>query len=265
MEPKLTGVPETLLIPLWARAVEAYQAKPIIQDEQAVKIMEQLDYDFTRFAKGWRSQIGVVVRTELLDRAVQKFILQHPDATVINIGCGLDTRFSRVDNGRIHWYEVDLPEVIGIRGQFFQANERYRMIAGSVLEEEWLAEAAVDRGPVLIVAEGILMYFTAAEVQRLLGKLATVFPGATMFAEVITPTLVKMSDRHDTVSQLGLRFQWGIVNGADLERLDRRIRWVAEWSYFDYHRRRWRWMGWLALIPAFKQRFNCGIVQIRFE
>ncbi len=264
MEPNLSGVPETLLIPLWAKAVETRRARPILRDERAVAIIERIDYDFSRFAKGWRSQIGVVVRTEILDRAARQFMAEYPDGVVINIGCGLDTRFPRVDNGRIVWYELDLPEVIAIRRRFFTESERYRMIAGSVLEEEWLAEIAAAGRPVLIIAEGILMYFREEEVRLLLGRLAERFPGATMLLEMITPTIVKLSDRHDTVSQMGLRFQWGIPDGRALEQMDRRIRWVAEWNYFDYHRRRWRYWGWLARIPAFKNRFNCRIVQIRF-
>jgi O-methyltransferase involved in polyketide biosynthesis len=264
MEPNLTGVPETLLIPLWAKAAETRRDRPIFRDELAVAMIERIDYDFSRFAKGWRSQIGIVVRTELLDRATLAFVAEHPDALVINIGCGLDTRFSRVDNGRIAWYELDLPEVIAIRRRFFTESDRYRMIAGSVLEEGWLAEIAVSGRPVLIIAEGILMYFTEAEVKKLLGRLAERFPGATMFLEMLTPTCVRLSAQHDTVSQMGLRFQWGIPDGRALEQMDRRIRWTAEWNYFDYHRRRWRWWGWLARIPAFKNRFNGRIVQIRF-
>ncbi|TCL76962.1 O-methyltransferase involved in polyketide biosynthesis [Hydrogenispora ethanolica] len=264
MEPNLSGVPETLLIPLWAKAAETRRKRPIFRDERAVAMIERIDYDFSRFAKAWRSQIGIVVRTGILDRAAREFMAEHPDGVVINLGCGLDTRFHRVDNGRIAWYEVDLPEVIRIRRRFFEESDRYRMIAGSVLEEGWLAEVAPNGRPVLIIAEGLLMYFSEAEVRELLGRLAAHFPGAAMLLEMLTPTCVRLSAQHDTVSRMGLRFQWGIPDGRALERLDPRIRWLAEWNYFDYHRRRWRYWGWLALIPAFKNNFNGRIVRIRF-
>lgn len=88
IKPDLQGIPETLLIPLWARAVEAEQARPIIKDAKAAEIMAGINYDFTKFTKAWKSQIGIVVRTELLDQAVRGFIQKHPSAVVVKKGKG---------------------------------------------------------------------------------------------------------------------------------------------------------------------------------
>lgn len=118
MKQNLNGVSETLLVPLWARAVEAKHPDPIIKDVKAAEIMQEIEYDFAKLDGEWPTQISVVVRTELLDRATEAFINRHPDAVIINIGCGLDTRFSRLDNGKVQWYDLDLPEVINTRQHF---------------------------------------------------------------------------------------------------------------------------------------------------
>ena len=105
MKHNLKGVSKTLLIPLWARAIETKHPNPIIKDEKAVEIMENIEYDFSQFDERKMPQVSIAIRTELLDNATKVFIENHPQAVIINIGCGLDTRFSRLDNGKIHWYE----------------------------------------------------------------------------------------------------------------------------------------------------------------
>jgi len=226
--------------------------------------MAGIDYDFTKFTKARKSQIGIVVRTELLDQAARGFIQKHPSAVVVNIGCGLDTRFEQVDNGKIRWYDLDLPEAICIRQHFFAETDRYKMIAKSVFDDAWLGKVSVTNEPVLIIAEGILMYFTAQEVKALLNKLISEFPKAEMLLEMMTPEIVKRSKQHDAVGRLAAKFQWGIKSGQELETYHKQIKVVNEWNYFDYHKDRWGWMGWMAVIPAFKNRFNNRIVHLQF-
>lgn len=264
IKPNLQGIPETLLIPLWARAVEAKRTRPIIRDSKAVATLAGINYDFTKFTKAWKSQIGVVIRTELLDQATRVFIQKHPNAVVVNIGCGLDTRFERVDNGKIRWYDLDLPEAICIRQHFFAEKDRYKMIAKSVFDDAWLDEVSVTDEPVLIIAEGILMYFTAQEVKILLNKLVSEFYRAEMLLEVMSPDIVKMSKKHDAIGRMDVKFRWGIKSSQELETYNKQIKVVNEWNYFDYHKDRWGWLGWLAVIPTFKNRFNNRIVHLQF-
>lgn len=264
VEQNLDGVPETLLIPLWARAVETGRSEPIIRDELAVSMVEKINYDFAKFEKAWMSQVGVAIRTELLDKGAADFISRHPEAVVINLGCGLDTRFFRVDNGQIRWYELDLPEPMRIRRQFFTETDRYRMIAQSVFDPAWMEEIGQRQEPVLIIAEGLFMYFTEREVKELFAMLIAAFPGAGMLLEVLSPLLVKNSRHHDAVSQMNVSFQWGAATGKKVEDLNERIRFLEEWNYFDYHRERWGWLRWLSWIPAFKRNFNNKIVHLQF-
>jgi O-methyltransferase involved in polyketide biosynthesis len=112
--------------------------------------------DFAKLDEEGSTQISAVVRTELLDRAPEAFINRHPQAVTLNIGYGLDTRFSRLDNGKVQWYDLDLPETT--RMHFFDETDRYRMIPQVFFDYSWIDE--VDRKKsVLIIAEGVLMYF----------------------------------------------------------------------------------------------------------
>jgi len=123
----LTGIPKTLMIPR-SRANETSSPNPIIRDEHAVEMVKQIDYDFSQFDREWMTQLFVVIRTEILDGSVKDFIDRHPAALIVNLGCGLDTRFFRVDNGKTRWYDLDLPELIRINKLFFEETDRYKMI-----------------------------------------------------------------------------------------------------------------------------------------
>lgn len=235
MKQNLKGVSETLLVPLWSRAVETKRSNPIIKDEKAVEMMEQIEYDFSNFEGRRMPQVSIAIRTEILDKAVGSFIRKYPGAIIINLGCGLDTRFSRVDNGRIHWYDLDLAEPIRIRRHFFEETNRYKMIAKSVFDYSWIREISRDDEAVLIIAEGLMMYFTEKKVQNLLNKLVDVFGPAEMFMEVTTPTVVERNKQHDTKFQRHAPFQWGIRSGKEIEKFNPRIKFVTEWNYFDYH------------------------------
>lgn len=262
MQQNLKGVPETLLIPLWARAAETKEQKPIIQDEKAVEMVEQIDYDFSKFNGSWMTQTGVSVRTEILDREVKKFINEHPDGVIINIGCGLDTRYFRVDNGKIRWYDLDLPEAISIRKEFFQESDKYKMLGKSVFDYSWVEDVETEGRQVLFLAEGVLMYFTEQEIVGLIDNLTKLFSQAHMLFEMLPRMLVKGSRKHETLRETEAKFQWGIHSGKDMELLNSRIRFIEEWNFFDYYRNRWKWLGWLALIPAFRNNFNDRIVHI---
>lgn len=269
MKQNLKGVPETLLVPLWAKAVEGRQSNPIIKDYKALEMMKKIEYDFSKLEeddKNWPSQISIVVRTELLDKATKTFIDNYPDAVIINIGCGLDTRFLRLDNGKIHWYDLDLPEPIRIRKQFFEETDRYRMIAKSVFDYSWIDKITVN-GPILIISEGMLMYFTEKEVKELINKLVDTFPDAEMLLEITTPATVKQSKDQDLIKkqyQIDATLQWGVKNGKEIQKFNPKIKFIEEWHYFDYHKNRWKSIRWLSLIPPFKNRFGNRIVHLKF-
>ncbi len=258
MKQNLEGVSETLLIPLWARAMETQLNNPIIQDKKALEMMEQIEYDFEAFNRKKMPQVSIVTRTELLDNATRDFISKNPYGTIINLGCGLDTRFSRLDNQRIHWYDLDLPEPIRIRKHFFKETGRYKMIAKSVFDYTWTREIKRDK-PVLLIAEGLLMYFNEEQVESLMDELVESFPGAEMLLEVTTPLLVKRHEKQDSKLQRNVPFLWGIKSGEEMEKFNSHIRFITEWNYFDYHKDRRKEAN-----IKLKREFSGRIVHIKF-
>ena len=264
---KLTGVPETLLVALYLRAAETQRADGIIRDEKAVEMIQSIEYDFSRFKKVWASQVGVAVRTEILDEAATAFIRQYPDATVVNMGAGLCTRFNRVDNGSITWYELDLPEAIEMRRRFFTETDRHRVIEGSITDFDWMEQIRrAGNQPILFIGEGLFMYFKGQEVENIFVEMVDHFPGAEVLFEINGPVSVGRSKHHDALSKTDgkAEFKWGPASGAICETWDDRIRFVQEWNYLDRHRNRWRFMRLIAYIPPLKRQVN-KIVHLRFR
>jgi len=237
LKQNLEGITETMLIPLWARAKETRMENPIIKDEMALEMMEQIDYDFEKFERGRMPQVSISIRTELLDKATQYFIDRNEDGTIVNLGCGLDTRYTRLDNKKVHWYDLDLPEPIRIRRRFFKETERYKMIARSVFDYTWMGEIKTDK-PILIIVEGLLMYFLEDEVKELLYRLVEAFPGAEMLCEVTTPLVVERHKKLDPQRERIVPFQWGVKTGEEIEEFNPKIKFITEWNYFDYHKDR---------------------------
>ena len=104
----------------------------------------------------------------------------HPAATVVEVGTGLNTRFERVDNGQVHWLDVDLPDTIALRRKFFADTARRRMVAASVLDEDWFPAVAQQPGPYFFVAEGVLVYLPEDQVTGALARIAARFGGALL-------------------------------------------------------------------------------------
>ena len=186
-------VQETTLIPLWARAIENERSEPILRDAKAAKMVASIDYDFDKFAKGRATQIGCCLRASILDEWVREYLARYPDGTVVEIGAGLDTRFDRLDNGRVTWFELDLPDVVDLRRRFFEETDRRRFISESVLAPGWIgpvreaAEAAP--APVMFVAEGVLMYFEESQVRQLFRTIAAGFPGSAFAFDAMSPLM----------------------------------------------------------------------------
>src|SRR5580692_4307073 len=174
---RLGAVQETLFIPLAARARATVGKRPVLRDPKAVEMVRSIDFDAAKY--GWRAGgTFTVLRTAIFDSWVRAFLAEHPAGTVVEIGTGLNTRFERVDNGQVHWIDLDLPDTIELRGKFFTDTDRRRMVAGSVLDEQWLDIAAQLPGPYFFVAEGVLVYLPEDQVTTALASLAARFAGA---------------------------------------------------------------------------------------
>ncbi|MEU9731664.1 class I SAM-dependent methyltransferase [Streptomyces sp. NPDC048002] len=215
-KPRLGTVQETLLIPLYARAVENRKGDPLLRDARAEEIVASIDYDFGRF-DGLPSLTGALLRTRLFDQWVADFLAAHPDATVVEIGTGLNTRYERVDNGRARWFELDLPDVIELRGKFFTDTPRRTTLAASVTDERWTAEVAAHaEGPCLFVAEAVLPYLPEPDVRRVVDLLADRFPGSLLALDTAGPGFFDTQETHDALSKVDARMQWYCPDPAQL-------------------------------------------------
>jgi O-methyltransferase involved in polyketide biosynthesis len=269
---QLTGVAETLMITLYARAIETQQPEPILSDRKAVEIAENLDYDFSKYEKGWASQLGCVIRARACDRIVQNFLETYPSAVIVNLGAGLCTRFSRVDNGEVRWYEVDFPEVIALRHKFFQETEQHHFIAKSILDFTWMdAIQRQPNQPMMIIYEGVSMYLSEVENQALLQQINARFSPVEVLLDVMNRKRSRSAKHHDTVSKTNADFKWGIDQSSELETWSSNIQLKHEEFYLsqflDYPQRlpiAWRFVAQLfPFIPLALFKNSGRIVQLK--
>jgi O-methyltransferase involved in polyketide biosynthesis len=175
----LSGVSETLLGPLWARAKVSREHSSLFYDANAVELVEKIDYDFSMFdmiSFGDFLPLLFVARARQFDKKVRAYITEHPRASVVNIGAGLDATFYRVDNGTIHWYDLDLPAVIEIRKRLIPEPDRVTYIAKSLFDTSWCRDVSTEGG-VFMIAGGLFRYFEEAQVKQFFSMLADNFPG----------------------------------------------------------------------------------------
>ncbi len=231
MEPKIQipkgNVQETLLLPLWGRATETLKNRPRLMDKKAVEIIERLDYDFSTIAKTQSmSQHGWIARSLHTDRKVRGFMKKHPNATIVNIGCGLDTTFSRIDNGKIMFYELDLPDVIALRANFYKDSDRHKSIASSFLDTEWFEKINAKNG-LLFLAGGVFMYFNEKQIKTFFVKAADYFKECDFFFDSLSPMAMKIAEKQ-VLKKGGMGMSmdggWGLKPIKSLEKWDNRLR-----------------------------------------
>lgn len=269
----LSGVPRTLLFPVYARAQERLMKQPLFDDPYSVDMVAKIDFDFSIFADMPESmtaarrdlQAGIAVRTELIDKGVKVFLVNHPKGLVVNMGCGLDARFFRLDNGSMTWIDVDLAEVIDIRQQFFEENDRYQMLAASILDRGWLESILPQNGQkVLLIAEGTLMYFQEEAVKTLFRNLIEKFPRSGFLFEVMGNALA--GKVHPSVKCLGqdIICPWGIGDYTAMEDWSDQLTLTRADFFIDQHRSRWTWPLRILtrLFPQNKPKFGHAIVQM---
>jgi O-methyltransferase involved in polyketide biosynthesis len=223
---QLGEVQQTLFIPLLARAQETRSRRPLVRDPKAVEIVAAIEPDRTRFG-GFGSWF-TVFRTAIYDHWVNGFLAEHPAGTVVELGSGLNTRFERVDNGRVAWFDLDLPDTVALRRRFFADSDRRHTIAASVLDGAWMDVVAETAGPYLFVSEGVLVYLAPDDVRGVLRRLVERFPDARLALDTY-PALM-MRRQHQMAAGKGLaRWQWACDDPRELEELGLRIRETASY------------------------------------
>jgi O-methyltransferase involved in polyketide biosynthesis len=218
---ELEGVPETLLWTLYHRALEARRADAVLRDPVAVDLVDRIDYPFAeRFGAGTLAQ-WQALRVRAFDREVRRFLAAHPGGTVVALGEGLETQFWRVDDGRVRWIGVDLPETVAVRRRLLPDPPRGRTVARSALDASWMDEIDASRG-VLLTAQGLLMYFEPDDVHRLVARCASRFPGGALVFDAVPRWLAERTRRPPDRDDGAYRpppWHW-TLDGAERRRLE---------------------------------------------
>ncbi len=254
MKDNFTAVESTMLIPLMIKANETKSKQPRIIDRKAVEIIEKLAIDDPNLDK-FMSHEGVMARTILFDNAVKSYIDDNPNCSCINLACGLDDRFSRVDNGKITWYDLDLENVIKIRRQFFEETTRRKIISASMLDDNWV-DAIADKQNAIIILEGVLMYFSKEQVKKAFQIIGNAFSNATIMAELMCKKATALSAKHDTVKHTGASFKWGVDHGNEIADMIENLELISE-TNFNVEMKKYSFRGWIfATLPIIKNMNN---------
>ena len=190
-------VQETLIIPLYSRKLCSELYPNIYRDEAAVRLIDQLDYDFSDAEKNSRSlmqrfgSLEVAMRQNDLAFEVRDYLKDHPKAAVVNLGCGLDGTGKACDNGSCKIYNLDFPDVIAVRNELLPAGDREQNIPCDLNVPAWFAKIDASGGAVFF-ASGVFYYFLTEQVKALVQKMADAFPGGVLVFDAANRTAVKM-------------------------------------------------------------------------
>ena len=190
-------VQETLIIPLYSRKLCSRLYPNIYQDETAVRLINEIDYDFSEAEKNSRSlmqrfgALEVAMRQNDLAWEVRDYLKDHPKAAVVNLGCGLDSTGRSCDNGSCKIYNLDFPNVIAVRNELLPADEREKNIPCDLNDSEWLEKIDASGGAIFF-ASGVFYYFLTKQVKALVQAMANAFPGGVLVFDVANRIAVKM-------------------------------------------------------------------------
>ena len=212
----------TTLIPLWAKAVESVSEDPILKDKYALELLQKLGYDLNYYNKKKQnpSQVGCCLRAKWIDDETLKFIHEHKNCNVIQLGAGFDDRFRRIGMPKAvnHWYDLDLPEVAKLRRQVIPEVERNKIIAMDMFDTTWMKRLHDEGLPVLIIVEGVFMFIHKKEIAQLMSSISHYLTGAVLLMDSIPPMAVGKAKYHDAVKKYNdkVEYVFGVKDGKQM-------------------------------------------------
>jgi O-methyltransferase involved in polyketide biosynthesis len=267
---RFTEEKATMLATLYGRALDARSDRPLLGDQAADEAVKQIDYDFSKLGVTEDMGLTVALRAKPMDEWSADFLRKHPDATVVQLGCGMDSRVYRVDPPpSVRWFDVDYPDVVDLRGRIYPDREGYRTIGSSVTDFGWIDEIPSDK-PGLVIAEGLTMYLRPSEGEELLRRLIAHFPqGGEMVFDIFSRLGIKLQKLNPVVRKANATLYWGVDEISELERLGLTL--VSKLDATDYatpeakerlsaSMRAQLWL--VGLIPGFKKMGR--ILRFRF-
>ena len=223
-------IQETLVIPLYARALCTRRFPHLFSDPLSVELLEQLDYDFSALERRSGSlmqtfgAMEAAMRQSDLAWEVRDYLADHPQAAVVNLGCGLDQTGRSCDNGQCRLYNIDLPDVMAVREALLPAGEREKNLTADLNDHSWFdaIDTPLEDGAVFFAA-GVFYYFRTEQVQALCAAMAERFPGGRLVFDAAGPMAVKLMLK-TWVKQAGIRDVGAYFSVRDAEKE------LSDWS-----------------------------------
>jgi O-methyltransferase involved in polyketide biosynthesis len=237
----LGSVQETMLLPLWGRAVETQKSKPLLVDNKAVSIINRIPYDFTTISNNIRklTRASWIARSIFFDKKISDFIKENPSATVVNIGCGLNTTFDRIDNGKINWIDLDLPDAIELRRKYFQESDRRQFIAKSVFDTTWYSDIK-NKDKLMLLFAGVLYYFDEPNVKKLFSDIHNFLPTVEIIFDHASKLGIKLSN-DQVIKRGGMNessyLKWGIDDIYEIQKWESYIKVISNMPMFKEHKK----------------------------
>lgn len=260
----LTNIPETMLVTLWAKAIESQNHTPILIDKKSTEIIQKINYDFTRFKGAKFSQVGICTRAKLIDDETVAFINKHQQSIIVQIGAGLDTRFHRLNCPKnVTWYDIDVPEVIALREKLITRQDNNYYLAYSMFDEKWMAYIQDKCLPTLIIIEGVLMYFEEKDVRQFFDMICQNFDKAEMVFDMLFYKGVGNAKKSDAVSKTKgqAEYLWSMLNSQEIEKWNNKLSFNKEYYMSDYYGNRCPFpFNLLYKLPYFYKNFNQRVV-----
>lgn len=222
---ELNNESKTLFIPLLGKALMS-KDNLFLHDPKAEEIISKIDYEFSSLKQSKWLSMFMSVRALLIDELCNMYILKHPNATIIHLGCGLDSRCLRVNQNYKTWYDVDYEEVINIRKKFYEQDANHKMIGSSVMDFKWL-EQVEDNENIIVIAEGLTMYLSEEDIRNLLSMINEKFGDVHLLFDAYTKKGIRSSKIKNPVNQMSAEVKYGIDSPTEFLNLNENLEYVA--------------------------------------
>lgn len=219
---------ETLLVPLYGKAMESKKKNPVLIDYKAMEIVGGIDYNFDLLRIPEKTNTMMCMRARLLDIFAENFLKRNEDVVVLHLGCGLDGRCVRINAPYTLWYDLDYEEVINIRKEFYTESENYHLITSSVTNHEWIKSIPTGHAHYLIIAEGLFMYLKESDIKFLFKALKDQVGKYTLIFDAFSEFAARKANNHPSIRKTGAKITWGIDSTSGIEAWHKSYRFVEK-------------------------------------
>ncbi|WP_066500935.1 class I SAM-dependent methyltransferase [Abyssisolibacter fermentans] len=268
---KITNVSSTMLMTIYCHALESRTEQPILKDPKAEEIVaainDELKKSPSKLARKLSSnkvrkdlRVHIAIRAKQYDMYAKEFLAKYSDGVIVNLGCGFDTRFHRIDNGKVVFYDLDLPEIIELKKSILPEEDRYKYLGCSVLDHCWIEIVKSHNKPVMFIAEGLFMYLPQSEVEALIKKLSEDFKESLLLCEIVNKKytvgfnkkIVEFKMNKELKFGDKVTYDFGLNDSYELEKLSPTIKLIDEWAYLDADEEKLGWMKMFKNMKVFR-------------